>query len=226
MINDLSLFISVTFILTVLLTFYFFHKAHHANRTVSIALFTWIILQSIISYSEFYTNTNSLPPRFLLLPLPALLTILILFSTAKGRGFLHSLDDKWLTYVHIVRIPVELVLYWLFLEQAVPQLMTFTGRNFDILAGLTAPLVAYLFYNKKTLGKAALLIWNIISLILLINIVGHAILSLPFPFQQLAFEQPNIAVLYFPFSLLPGFIVPVVLLSHLTVIVKLVRKLQ
>ena len=33
--------------------------------------------------------------------------------------------------------------------------------------------------------------------------------------QQLAFEQPNIAVLRFPYVLLPGIVVPLVGLSHL-----------
>jgi len=57
----------------------------------------------------------------------------------------------------------------------------------------------------------------------LFNIVLTAILSAPLPIQQLAFEQPNIAVMYFPFVYLPGFIVPIVLFSHLVVISKLTR---
>ncbi|HVF96549.1 MAG TPA: hypothetical protein VM871_04480, partial [Flavisolibacter sp.] len=38
-----------------------------------------------------------------------------------------------------------------------------------------------------------------------------------------AFDQPNIAVLYFPFIWLPSFIVPVVLLSHLVCIRQLLK---
>ena len=41
------------------------------------------------------------------------------------------------------------------------------------------------------------------SLALLVNIVGNAILSAPFQFPQFAFDQPNHAVLYFPFIWLP-----------------------
>jgi hypothetical protein len=50
-----------------------------------------------------------------------------------------GLDKKILTLLHIIRIPVELGLYWLFIYKAIPQLMTFEGRNFDILVGLTVP---------------------------------------------------------------------------------------
>ena len=120
-----------------------------------------------------------------------------------------------LTYVNVVRIPVEIVLYWLYLNKAVPELMTFAGSNFDILAGISAPLVAYVGLRKQKLSKKVVLWWNIAALALLLNIVIHAVLSAPFVFQQLAFDQPNIGVLYFPFVWLPAFIVPVVLFGHL-----------
>jgi len=107
----------------------------------------------------------------------------------------------------------------------VPELMTFAGRNFDILSGITAPVIYFsCFSGSAVSNKRLLLIWNFISLLLLLNIVINAILSLPFPFQQFAFDQPNIAVLYFPFTWLPCFIVMVVLFSHLTAISRLTKK--
>jgi hypothetical protein len=63
-----------------------------------------------------------------------------------------------------------------------------------------------------------LLAWNILGLILLLNVVIHGILSVPFPFQQFGLDQPNIAMLHAPYLLLPGLIVPVVLFSHLAAI--------
>jgi hypothetical protein len=147
--------------------------------------------------------------------------VVFLFLLPRGRAFINGWNARWLTYLHLVRIPVEIVLFWLFLQKQVPQLMTFEGRNFDILSGLTAPAIAYLGCKQLKWGRRLLLAWNCICLALLINIVVHAVLSAPFAFQQFAFEQPNVAILYFPFIWLPGFIVPVVLLSHLVVIRKL-----
>lgn len=100
--------------------------------------------------------------------------------------------------------------------------MTFEGRNFDIVAGLTAPIMAYYGYTRKALNRKIILIWNFICLGSLLNIVINAVLSAPFPFQQFAFDQPNVGVLYFPFVWLPCFIVPVVLLSHLVAIRKII----
>jgi hypothetical protein len=125
---------------------------------------------------------------------------------------------------HIIRIPVEIVLFWLFLNKTIPQLMTFEGRNFDILSGLTAPFTYYFGFVKQNLSRNMLLIWNFICLGLLINIVANAALSIPTPFQQFGFEQPNIAVLHFPFVWLPGCLVPMVLFAHLVNIRQLLLK--
>jgi hypothetical protein len=57
--------------------------------------------------------------------------------------------------------------------------------------------------------------------LLLINIVATAILSMPFPFQQLAFDRPNIAIMYFPYVWLPCCVVPIVLFAHLVSLRKL-----
>ena len=232
MIEHLPSYISIAFGLTTLLSLLMFYlavrksPAGDATATwILVILTAWLILQAAITLGGFYsTDTRSLPPRFMFLVIPPLLTILLLFLTRKGKVFIDGLPQSTMTFLHIVRIPVELVLYWLFLNKAVPELMTFTGRNFDILAGITAPFVAYYGLKQQQLGRKTLLTWNLIALGLLFNIVIHAVLSAPFALQRLAFDQPNIAVLYFPFSWLPGFIVPLVLFSHLVSIRQLTRQ--
>ncbi|HSY75215.1 MAG TPA: hypothetical protein VK890_00065, partial [Bacteroidia bacterium] len=216
--------ISIVFALTIILTVWLFYRASGNSKLVLIVLLIWLALQAVISLSGFYTITNAIPPRFAFLVLPPMLFIIALFVTSKGRQFIDSIDAGKLTMLHIVRIPVELVLLWLFIYKTVPQLMTFEGRNFDILSGLTAPIIFYFGFVKKQLGRGIIIIWNFICLGLLINIVINAILSAPFPFQKFAFDQPNIALLYFPFVWLPCCIVPLVLFSHLATIRQLLYR--
>jgi hypothetical protein len=83
------------------------------------------------------------------LVLPPLLGIAGLFMSPKGRKFIDGLDLKSLTILHTIRIPVELVLFFLFTYKAVPELMTFEGRNFDILSGITAPVIFYFAFIRK-----------------------------------------------------------------------------
>ncbi|MFY8033146.1 MAG: hypothetical protein ACOVMN_01420, partial [Flexibacteraceae bacterium] len=101
----------------------------------------------------------------------------------------------------------------------VPHIMTYEGNNFDIISGITAPFIAYFGYNKQQLPQWVLTTWNLVCLGLLFNIVITAILSAPTPFQQLAFDQPNIAVTEFPFVWLPCFIVPVVMFAHIKALI-------
>lgn len=222
--ENLPIYISIIFFLTTGLAMLLLYKASHQSKAMILLMSLWLAGQSMLALSKFYTVTNSFPPRMLLLVLPPLLLIVALFFTSKGRKFMDNMDLKILILLHVVRIPVELVLFWLFLNKAVPELMTFEGRNFDILAGLTAPLIYYFGFVKKQLSNKIILAWNFICLGLLVNIIVHGILSVPTPFQKFGFDQPNIALLHFPFVWLPGIIVPMVLFSHLATIRQLFNK--
>jgi len=221
--ENLPAFISILFGLTTMLTAGLFYKAAANSKPVLLIILIWMAVQAFIALSGFYIVTDTIPPRFLLLVLPPFLVITGLFVSSKGRKFMDDLDLKTLTLLHTIRIPVEIVLFFLFTYKTVPELMTFEGRNFDILSGFTAPVIFYLAFTRKQLNRQILLIWNFICLGLLVNIITNAILSAPFPFQQFAFDQPNIAVLYFPFIWLPCCVVPLVLLSHLAAIRQLLN---
>jgi hypothetical protein len=224
--ENIPLYISLVFIATAIFTLFFLYRAGNKSTIILLVALLWMVLQSVIAATGFYQQTTTVPPRFLLTILPSLILILALFLTRRGKKWINSFNTTWLTHLHIVRIPVELVLLWLFMYQQLPQLMTFEGRNFDILSGITAPFVAFFGYKKLKLNTVILLAWNFICLALLLNIVIIAVLSAPFPFQQLAFNQPNVAILHFPFVLLPSFIVPVVLFSHLVCIRKLTNSFR
>jgi hypothetical protein len=225
MLNTIPAYATAIFVATALITLWLFVKSTKNKTSVTIICIAWLTITGILAYNGFFKDTSGLPPRFIFAVAPPLLTIILLFATSTGRRFINNIDLPTITLLSIVRIPVELVLYWLFLNRGVPELMTFAGRNFDILAGITAPIISFICFKGRTISnKPLLLIWNFISLLLLLNIVINAILSLPFPFQQFAFDQPNIAVLYFPFTWLPSFIVMTVLFSHLVAISRLTKK--
>lgn len=221
--EQLPNYVNVVFILTALLTALLLYKATNYSKPVIIITTIWLALQAVLSVSGFYKVTTGLPPRFALAIMPPVILIVIIFLTKKGRDATDRFDIKMLTLLHVVRIPVELTLYWLFLHKAVPQIMTFEGRNFDIICGLTAPAIYYFAYVKNTLGKTVLIAWNITCLLLLANIVVTAVLSAPLRFQQFGFDQPNIALFYFPFVWLPAFVVPTVLFAHLVSLKQLIK---
>ena len=221
--EQLPIYISLVFTITTLLTASLLYKANTYSKSLLVIIISWLTLQAAISLSGFYFLTTGTPPRFALSIVPPVIFIIGLLFTKAGKLFIDGLKSPALTLIHIVRIPVELTLYWLFLHQAVPEIMTFDGRNFDIFCGMTAPFIYYWGYVKNALSRSILLAWNIICLLLLINIVTTAILSAPFDFQKFAFDQPNIALVHFPFIWLPSFIVPVVLFAHIINIRRLIK---
>ena len=235
MIPNLPAYISITFGLTVLATLLLFCQAVKQANTetarqkatpILIGLLVWLTIQAALTFNGVYKSAPAAgPPRIVLFGvLPVMLTIVAVFSTSAGRRFADSLPLVNLTWLNTVRVVVELVLYWLFLHKAVPELMTFEGRNYDIFSGLTAPFVSYFGLTKYKLSRGVILAWNVICLGLLLTIIVIAFLSAPTPLQRFAFDQPNRAIGNFPFSWLPTFVVPVVLFGHLVSIRQLIKQ--
>src|SRR5436190_8012708 len=213
--QNLPLYVYLAFGATLIFAIWLFFKATNYSKSFLILLIIWLLIQSLLGISGFYSDPGKMTVRFPLLILPPLLFLASRFITKKGRAFIDSLDLPTLTIFHIIRIPVEIVLFWLFINKSIPEAMTFHGRNFDIFSGVSAPFVYYFGFVKKKLSKTIIIIWNFICLALLLNVVSTAFLSLPARFQQFGFEQPNIGLGYFPFVLLPACLVPLVLLSTL-----------
>lgn len=231
MTQNLPIYVPIVFILTTFLTLGIFLRAIRdtvsdtiSGKIVAFLLMFWTFFQGVFSLYGFYLLGETFPPKiFLFGVLPSLLLIILLFLFAR-RSFIEQLPLKTLTILSIVRIPVELCIFWLFQNKLMPQIMTFEGWNFDILSGITAIFVAWFAFRGGKINRPMIIAWNIFALLLLINIVTIAILSIPTPLQKLAFDQPNIAVLYFPFIWLPTIIVPIVLFTHLASLWNLFRK--
>lgn len=207
-----------------ILSMMFFYKSSGQHKTVFLTLLFWIGFQSVLAIKGFYLDTMSLPPRPALMIAPPLLLLFALLSLRNGRAFLRSLDLKMLTWLHVVRVPVEVMLWLLYIDHLLPIDLTFEGANWDIVMGLTAPMMVYLYFQKKQINRHVLLGWNIISIFLLGNVVVRGILSVESPFQQFGFEQPNVAMLHFPFNFLPALIVPLVLYANIAAIMQLTSK--
>lgn len=207
------LFIAIT--IAALLLFY---CGTGKNNRILLVSLLWMTVAGILAYNGFFENNLAKPPRFLLVLLIAIFLSIYFYKIIKTA----TLKPGYLIAIHILRLPVELSLYELFLSKQVPVIMTFKGWNFDILMGITAiALLLYMLFTKRKLSRLFFAAWNIAGLIFLTFIVAIAIFSAPLPIQQFAFDQPNVAVAKFPFVYLPAYIVPVVFLSHLLLLKKI-----
>jgi hypothetical protein len=224
--NQVPLIIPILFGIIVLLLLFGWWRATNGQRGFLYVAVAWVVVQSILGLRGFYTVADG-PPRILLLTMPPMLLMLILFANKAGRRFIDALDLRTLTLLHGLRIFVEGILYALFLYKVVPRQLTFEGGNLDILSGLSAPVVYYFAFNGNMVRRWLLLGWNLVCLGLLLNVVVRAVLLILGAQPGGSPDQPQIAVQYFPYMLLPGFIVPLVLFAHMAALrATLVRRLS
>jgi hypothetical protein len=221
--ENISFFTLSLFIITTIVTVGAFYKAAHNSQKTLTCILIWAGIVSILGITGFYQKPDVIPPRIMFLLAPNVIIIFLLFGTKPGRNFIDGLDLKWLTLLHIVRIPVEICLYLIYVAGLIPVEMTFEGFNWDILSGITAIFIYYFAFVKKRLTRKVFLIWNIACLALLFNIIVIAVLSGKSPIQQIGFDQPNVGVTYFPFVLLPTLIVLLVLIAHFAAIKRLLK---
>lgn len=225
MIENLPNWIELVFGITTVLTIIFFYLSNGKPKLVTTLIIAYSLIQAILAYSGFYQVVDSTPPRFALILLPTTLVLLFAFRKKQINWAIENRNYHLSTFLHIIRIPVEVVLLYLFFYKMIPELMTFEGRNFDILAGISSPIIGLLFLKSK-ISKKGVIIWNIISLLLVSFILVNGILSAELPIQQFAFDQPNRALVYFPFIWLPSTVVPIVIYTHVIDIIKLRRELK
>ncbi len=219
---DLPLFIPITFALTTLAAVYCFYRAS-GQRIFLIVALLWLGLQGALALTGFYVDEHTIPPRFPLLIMPVIIPLLALFRFRKGRRFLDRLDLRWLTLLHTVRLPMALVMFWLFDAHQAPLQVTFMGWNYDILIGLTAPVMASLVFGKKgELHRPKLLLgWNLIGLATLLIMATMTLASLPTAMQSLSFSHPMFGILYFPYTWMPCGIFPLIFIAQLVALRRL-----
>jgi hypothetical protein len=181
-----------------------------------IAVGGWILLTGLLGGQGFFLDFGGVPPRVALSALLACVAFLIFAFSATVKRWLTQLPQVALIATQSFRIVVEVQLFYLARTVYLPKLMTFEGRNYDIVVGLSAPLMA-IFAAKMGEAKArvALIVWNVLGLLILANTVATALFSAPTPFRKFFEEPANTAIGYFPFNWLPAFVVPFAVFLHL-----------
>ncbi|HEX7981158.1 MAG TPA: hypothetical protein VF461_21295 [Gemmatimonadaceae bacterium] len=114
------------------------------------------------------------------------------------------------------RVLVELLLHRAYVEGVAPIQMTYSGRNFDLVTGITAILLgAWLATGRRS--RRLVLAWNVLGTLLLANIVVVALLSAPTPFRVFMNEPANTFITRVPWVWLPAVMVLAAVMGHVLV---------
>jgi hypothetical protein len=177
-------------------------------------LIVWLLGLGALAGSGAFLQAGRIPPYFAAVGVLSSVAGVIFVFSRSGTAVLRRIPAAWLVGLQSFRVVVEIVLWALASQHRLSPLLTFEGRNFDILVGLTALPVAWLCLVRRAWLPHVALGWNIAGIAILLNIVIHALLSAPTPFQALRTEPPTTIIATLPYIWLPGFLVPLAFSLH------------
>ncbi len=186
------------------------------------AIALWTIYVFALSVTGFF-KTFTLPPRFpIFLIFPLFLFMGVFLYRIRNSEFLKALPKSWAVYFQSFRIFVELLFAISFAAGILHREVTLHGYNYDILIGLTAPIIAYLAFNKQIISEKIVLIWNFVGLGVLTIVVILFFTTTFFPSvwgETTTWVNPEFAT--FPYTLVAGFLMPIAVFMHVLSIIQL-----
>ena len=182
---------------------------------VGLAVLAWLLLTGLVAASGALRRFDATPPPFAILALVVVAVGIGVPFSRIGTLLVHGLPLWALVGFQAFRFPLELVMHQAYVDGVMPVQMSFSGRNYDILSGITAGMLG-LWLALGQVPRAVVTFWNLFGFALLVNIVAIAIASTPI-FRWFGNERLNTFVTYPPFVWLPAVLVMAALMDHILV---------
>jgi hypothetical protein len=183
---------------------------------VVVVMAGWTAFTAWLAVSGALASFASGQPRIPILVLTELAFVVWLAWFSRWSVYLAQMPQTVLVGLQCFRIPVEFLLAELAVRKLLAVEMTFYGRNFDILAGITAIMLAIrLRRDGEESLRPIVLGWNVMGLCLVTAVLAHGMLSVPYPFQLLHLSVPTFVVASFPVVWLATVLVPIAYLLHI-----------
>lgn len=189
--------------------------ARYLAASVAGGMIIWLGVAAALARSGVLSDWSALPPRWPLLPLAALVTSVLLGLTRTFRRLLAEVPPWQLVALQAFRVGVEFAFWRLHAEGAAPVQITFEGRNFDALVGLTAPVVA-VGIAFGWIGPRMTITWNLFGLAMLVNAIGTVATSTPGPLHLNWPGEPFTAIAAWPVVWVPALLAPIGISLHVT----------
>jgi hypothetical protein len=191
------------------------NAATRAAVLVTVAAASWMAVTWAIAQSGLLRNWNQTPPPFAFLVLAIFLLSAAIAWSPLGHRLAMFVPLWALVAVQGFRLPLELAMHAMYTRGIMPQQMSYSGRNFDIITGAVAIVVAALVWSGRG-GRRLVAAWNVLGLLLLANVVIVAILGTP-RFRYFGDEALNTWVIDPPYIWLPAVMVLAALAGHLVI---------
>ena len=179
------------------------------SRAVFVSLTVWFVAAVSLGASGLLTALGPPFPQLLLLTFTA--ALLAAYSSVKGfRSWISARPLSWLIGVHLTRF-VGIYFLWLYERGQLPFAFAVPGGWGDIAVATTALLLLVF----RPASAIVYRLWNIAGL--------ADILIVVFTATRLALQDAAsmAALLRLPLSLLPTFLVPLIIFTHIVIFFRL-----
>jgi hypothetical protein len=197
-----------------------------ARRRFAVAsaacLLGWLVLAFVLGSAGVFqaTTSRAFSPVAVGIAVTVLTGMFLLSRSSALNTVLAAIPLSWLVGVQLYRV-MGLNFLVLYALGSLPPEFAIPAGVGDVVVGLAAPVVGYLFYKGYRWSCLTVLGWNIVGTLDLVVAVATGFLSSPGPFQVLALETPNELITVFPLVLVPVFAVPLSILLHLAALKRL-----
>lgn len=191
------------------------HRAGARWAPIWIGAAVWLVYAGTLAHFGVFRDFSAPPKIPLLLVLPAFAFIFWFFKTGRHRPLLHAVPRWQPVAFQSFRIVVEVLILGIAMLGLGSKEPTMEGYNFDIISGVTAPLVVLLAFRWKVLPEKWVFWWNIMGLFWLANVV-FIFISLGVAPQLWGYQQPPISPEFgeMPYLLIPGIYMPCAVFMH------------
>jgi hypothetical protein len=189
--------------------------AGRLQRRFQLGAALWVVAVAGVSFSGVINPLTGPPFPFGLLMASILVLGILVARSEVGDRLARGLPLAYLVGFQAFRFPLELAMHRAYSEGVMPLQMSYSGRNFDIVTGITA-LVLGGVLMVRPVPKWIVTAWNVLGLALLVNILAVALASTPI----VAYWGPdrlNVFVARMPYTLLPAVMVLAAWAGHLIV---------
>jgi hypothetical protein len=196
-----------------------FPDVRRRAAVIAAAATIWVVFTGLAA-AKGQLRFDTVPPTMFII---IILTIIGAISFARSTVAARLADTLplWLLIAwQGFRLPLELLMHRAYAEGIMPEQMSYSGLNFDIVTGASALVVAWLLRSGRG-GRAMALAWNAVGAGLLLNIIAIAVLSTPTPLRMFHNEPANVWITRFPFVWLPVLMVSTAIAGHLIIFRKL-----
>lgn len=178
----------------------------------------YLLLMGMLALDQYFADFRGTPPHIAFAVIVAFLGASAISFHPVTLRWVREFPQRWLIGLQSFRVIIEIQLYFLFTAGFLPKAMTFEGQNFDILVGLSAPLVAWMVHRahrQKLDARKLVTAWNILGMLMITNILVRGILSMPTKFQIFTDKPDSIGMTFFPWIWLPTFVIPFAYMLHI-----------